>query len=160
MLGPREAISWDEYFMRIAIVVSQKSRDPHTQVGSVICDKLNRIVSCGYNGPPIGIDPAQIPWDREGPTALDTKYQFIMHSEDNALAFADMCRLKDAKIYTTLFPCSNCCKRIIQAQIREVVYLNDKYHDTDDCAASRKMFDMAGVKYRQYTPEVKEIKIG
>jgi dCMP deaminase len=57
---------------------------------------------------------------------------------------------KNAKIYCTLFPCNECAKIIIQKGIKEVVYESDKYHETDICSASRKMFKLAGIKTRQY----------
>jgi dCMP deaminase len=159
MLGPRQTISWDEYFMRIASVVAHKSKDPNTNVGAVVVDNRNCIVGVGFNGPPPNIPDDQIPWDREGSSELDRKYCWISHAESNALDFSDRNRLAGAKIYVLLFPCCDCSKRIIQAQISEVIYLNDKYHDTDSCVAARKMFDWAGIKYRQYQPSQSEFVV-
>ena len=67
--------------------------------------------------------------------------------------------VRGATIYVALFPCNDCAKVIIQAGIREVVYLNDHYHDTDGCKASRIMFEMAGVQTRQFRPETRAIEV-
>jgi dCMP deaminase len=48
---------------------------------------------------------------------------------------------------------------IIQAGIREVIYISDKYADDDKFAAARKLFEMAGVKLRQMPLPDKKIKI-
>lgn len=142
-------ISWDEYFINIAIAVAAKSKDPNTKVGAVLCDSMNRIVGCGFNGPPPGIPDDKIPWGRDG-SALNTKYIWICHAEANCIDFSDQQRAIGGKLYTTLFPCADCCKRIIKAKIQEVIYLYDLYHNDDSYVASRKMFDWAGVKYRQF----------
>jgi dCMP deaminase len=157
-LKPSKTMSWDQYFMTMAVLVSYKSKDPNTKVGSIVCDGLNRVIGCGFNGPPIHIPDDQIPWEREGDT-LNTKYIWLCHAEANTLDFSDSARLKGAKLYTTLYPCAECCKRIIQSQLAEVVYLDDKYHDSDSCQASRQMFEWAGIKVRQFTPELNEVVI-
>ena len=66
-------------------------------------------------------------------------------------------RLRGARIYTTLFPCNECTKAIIQAGITEVIYYSDKYADTDSTIAAKRMFDMVGITYRQYQKEEKEL---
>ena len=50
----QDYISWDEYFMGIALISSFRSKDPNTQVGACIVDKNNKIIGIGYNGFPIG----------------------------------------------------------------------------------------------------------
>lgn len=62
----KDYISWDEYFMGIALLSSQRSKDPNTQVGACIVSKDNRILSIGYNGAPRGLDDDTMHWDREG----------------------------------------------------------------------------------------------
>ena len=59
----------------------------------------------------------------------------------------------------TLFPCNECAKAIIQSWIREVVYLQNKYADTDAVTASKRMFQMVGVTLRSYTPGNKQITL-
>ena len=149
MQKPREnAISWDECFMRMANIIAQRSKDPSTQAGAVITTSQNVVVGVGYNGFPRGIESADLPWNRDGELA-DTKYAYVCHAEENAVYNANN-STRDCKIYCTLFPCNECAKTIIQNGIREVIYESDKYHDTPACIASRKMFDLAGVKYREY----------
>lgn len=151
-------MTWDQYFISMAVLVGQKSKDPNTKVGAVVVDTRNCVIGVGFNGPPQGIDDANIPWAREG-EPLKTKYLYICHAESNCLDFCDRTRLNGGKLFVSLFPCSDCAKRIIQARLSEVIYLSDKYHNTDSCIASRRMFDWAGIKYRQYTPLDKELRI-
>ena len=150
-------ITWDQYFMGIAIMSSARSKDPGTQVGACIVDEDNRILSVGYNGMPAGCDDDVMPWSREG-TNLESKYFFVCHAELNAiLNYRGGGTLKGARCYATLFPCNECAKAIIQSGISEVIYLSDKYKDTESTIASKRMFDMAGVKYTAY--EIKHKKI-
>ena len=66
-------ISWDQYFMGVALLSAQRSKDPNTQVGACIVNSEHRIVGVGYNGFPAGCGDDALPWDREG-EYLDTKY--------------------------------------------------------------------------------------
>ena len=142
-------ISWDEYFMGIALLSGERSKDPNSQVGACIVSPDNKILSIGYNGFPIGCSDDEIPWDREGDFA-NTKYPYVCHSELNAILNYTGSTLKQSRIYVTLFPCNECAKAIIQSGIKEVIYKSDKYKDTDSVKVSKKMLDMAGVKYTQY----------
>ncbi len=146
----KDYLSWEEYFMAIAILTAKRSKDPNTQVGACIVSSDNRILSIGYNGTPNGYSDSNFPWQREG-EPLDTKYLYVCHAELNAiLNFRGGKReLEGSRIYVDLFPCNECAKAIIQSGIKEVVYLRDKYSDTDGVKASKKMFDVCGVKYRQ-----------
>jgi len=152
-MGKRtDYISWDEYFMGIALLSAQRSKDPNTQVGACIVNSHNKIVSVGYNGMPVGIDDDDFPWSREGDT-LDTKYPYVCHAELNAILNNAGMSLENCKIYVPLFPCNECCKAIIQSGIREVVYISDKYKETDSVRASKRMMDRVGVVYRRlHTP--------
>ena len=58
--------------------------------------------------------------------------------------------LEDAKLYVTLFPCNDCAKLVVQNGIKEVIYLSDKYKDTDGIKASKIMFDTCGIKYTEF----------
>ena len=144
-------ISWDEYFMGLSILSAGRSKDPNTQVGACIVSQDNKILSMGYNGMPRGCDDELMPWDREG-DFLETKYPFVCHAELNAILNRPTVSLENARIYVSLFPCNECAKAIIQSGIKEVVYWENKYADTDGVKASVKMFEMAGVKLRQYIP--------
>ena len=144
----KEHLSWDEYFMGVAKLSALRSKDPNTQVGACIVSDDNRILSIGYNGAPNGFDDKYFPWDREG-NNLDTKYFYVCHAEMNAiLNFRGTKKdLENAKIYVDLFPCNECAKLIIQSGIKKVIYLSDKYNGTDGNVASKRLFDMCGVKY-------------
>ena len=151
-------ISWDEYFMALAKLSSMRSKDPNTQVGACIVSYDNRILSIGYNGAPNGFDDDLFPWDREG-ESLNTKYPYVVHAERNAVLNYKGSRedLKGSKIYVDLFPCNECAKEIIQTGISEVIYLSDKYKDTESTIASKRLFDQCGVKYRKLNEEYCEI---
>ena len=139
-------ISWDEYFMGVAMLASRRSKDPNTQVGACIVSGDNIILSTGYNGFPIGCSDDEYPWDREGEEG-QTKYPYVVHAELNAILNASGKSLKGARLYVDLFPCNECAKAIIQSGIKEVIYISDKYRNTDSVRASKRMFDAAGVKY-------------
>ena len=143
-------ISWDEYFMAIAKLSSMRSKDPSTQVGACIVSSDNRILSIGYNGAPNGFDDDKFPWGREG-NNLDTKYPYVCHAELNTILNyrGDKKELEGAKLYVDLFPCNECAKIIIQSGIKEVIYLSDKYANTENNIASRRLFDACGVKYKK-----------
>ncbi|MBQ4361320.1 MAG: dCMP deaminase family protein [Lachnospiraceae bacterium] len=154
----QDYITWDEYFMGIAKLSAQRSKDPNTQVGCCIVSKENKILSMGYNGFPIGCSDDDFPWSRDG-EGLDSKYLYSTHSELNAILNYPGASLKDARMYVTLFPCNECAKAIIQCGIRELVYECDKYSDTTSVMASKKMFTSAGVSFRKYEPAGRKIEL-
>ncbi len=144
-------LSWDEYFMGVAFLSAQRSKDPNTQVGACIVNPEKRIVGVGYNGFPRGCDDDALPWDRKGEW-LETKYPYVCHAELNAILNKNAADVEGCTLYVALFPCNECAKLIIQSGIKEVVYVSDKYHDEPMMRASRRMLEMAGVRCRQYTP--------
>ena len=154
-------LTWDEYFMSIAKLTAGRSKDPNTQVGACIVSKDNRVLSTGYNGAPNNFNDDKFPWDRDG-HPLETKYMYVCHAEANAI---DNFRgykkeFEDARLYVDLFPCNECAKKIIQNGIKEVIYLSDKYKDTDSTKAAKLLFDVCGVKYHQMEEkDQKELKL-
>lgn len=142
-------LSWDEYFMAVALLSGQRSKDPSTQVGACVADSSNKIVGVGYNGFPWGCSDNDLPWDRKG-DYLETKYPYVCHAELNAVLNSTSRNLSDCRIYVALFPCNECTKVIIQSGIDEIVYLADKYKDTDSVRASKIMLDKSGVIYRRF----------
>ena len=144
-------ISWDEYFMGVALLAANRSKDPNTQVGACIVDNDNRILSTGYNGFPQGCSDDDFPWNRDEKLG-ETKYQFVVHAELNAVLNARGKTLGGAKLYVGLFPCNECAKAIIQSGIREVIYLSNKYDGTPSVEASKRMLTSAGVKLTQLKP--------
>ena len=140
-------ISWDEYFMGIAMLAAKRSKDPSTQVGACIVSPDNIIISTGYNGMPKGCSDDEFPWERDGAAEIDTKYPFVVHAELNAILNANGRDLRGSRLYVALFPCNECAKAIIQSGIKEVIYLSDKYCDTPSNSASKRMLRAAGVNY-------------
>lgn len=154
----QEYLLWDEYFMGIAELSAQRSKDPSTQVGACIVSEDNKILSVGYNGMPRACSDDSFPWDRDGGN-LDTKYFFVCHAELNAILNFRGGSLEGSRIYTTLFPCNECAKAIIQSGVSEIIYKSNKYLGTDSVTASIKMFEAAGVKMTPYSCGDKKITI-
>ncbi len=144
----KKYLSWDEYFMGIAIFTSLRSKDPSSKVGAVIVNEKNHIVGTGYNGFVAGVDESQFSWEREGEW-LETKYPYVVHAEANAILNSTTSNLEGCRIYTTLFPCNECAKQIAQKGIKEVIYVSDKHRDQDFHKAALKIFEAAGVKTRK-----------
>ena len=151
-------ISWDEYFMGVAMLSGMRSKDPNSQVGACIVSNDNKILSMGYNGFPKGCSDDEFPWAREG-DPLDTKYLYVTHSELNAILNYRGGSLEGSKIYVTLFPCNECAKAIIQAGIKTIIYKEDKYPDSPSVRASKRMLNAAGVRYYQYDQTGRKIEI-
>lgn len=154
----QDYISWDEYFMGVALLSAKRSKDPSTQVGACIVNEKNKIVGTGYNGLPIGCHDDEFPWDKQG-DFLNTKYPYICHAELNAILNNIGMDLHGCKIYTALFPCNECSKAIIQSGISEVIYLSDKYAGSDTAKASKKMLETAGVKYRKVESKITHLNL-
>lgn len=149
-------LNWDEYFMLQAMMASFKSKDPNTKVGCVFVDDNNHQLSMGYNGQIAGIDETKIPWGNVKSVPLDQqKYAYVVHSEANAILHAKA-NLANSRCYVTLFPCHECAKMIATVKVKEIIYLSDKYHTTVENQVSKKIFEMAGIKVREYrlNPEV------
>ena len=153
-------ISWDEYFMGIALLSAQRSKDNSSQVGACIVSRDNKILSMGYNGMPIGCLDDDMPWEREG-EPLKTKYMYVCHAELNAILnhASGTGSLRGARIYTTLFPCNECAKALIQSGISKVIYYSDKYADTDSVKASKHMFNLVSIEYEPYQPTGRSVTL-
>ena len=151
-------ISWDEYFMGVAMLAARRRKDPSTQVGACIVSQDNIIISTGYNGMPKGCSDDEFPWERSG-AENETKYPYVVHAELNAILNANGRDLRGSKLYVALFPCNECAKAIIQSGVKEVVYLSDKYKDTMGNLASKKMLDAAGVQYTRLQSRVESITL-
>lgn len=153
----KDYISWDEYFMGVAFLAAQRSKDPGTQVGACIVDRQNKILSIGYNGMPLGCNDDDFAWSKE--KSEDNKYLYIVHSELNAILNFRGGSLENSKIYVTLFPCNECAKAIIQSGIKEIIFKEDKYADTVEVQASKRMLETAGVKLTPYISSGRILKI-
>ncbi len=142
--------------MGVSLLAAKRSKDPNTQVGACIVDENNIILSTGYNGFPFGCSDDDYPWEREGE---NTKYKYVVHAELNAILNANGKSLKGARIYVDLFPCNECAKAIIQSGISEVVYLYDKYADTAETQASKRMLGSAGVKLTVFKTDREKLEL-
>ena len=149
-------ITWDEYFMGVAMLAARRSKDPSTQVGACIVSQDNIIISTGYNGMPKGCSDDDFPWDRTGE---ETKYPYVVHAELNAILNANGRDLRGSRLYVALFPCNECAKAIIQSGVKEVVYLSDKYDGTPLNLASKRMLDAARVKRTQLKTNLESITL-
>ncbi|TMW50203.1 hypothetical protein DOY81_004704, partial [Sarcophaga bullata] len=167
----RNYISWDDYFMANAVLASERSKDPITQVGAVIVSEDKRIVGTGYNGLPNKCSDDEFPWykakqvrhidewrKKQDPDFV--KHTFVVHAEANAILNKNCADLKNATLYTTLFPCNECAKLIIQAGIKKIYYLSDKLNNSRYASThSRLMFDAAEIVYTKFEPKINEIVI-
>lgn len=132
---------WHKRFFILAEHVAGWSQDPSTQVGACIVNEDKQVLSLGFNGFPRGVKDLPERYNDK-----ETKYKFVSHAERNALdnAFVDV---KGATLYSTLFPCNECAKGIIQKGIKKVVTtkpdLNRTHNNLDE---SLQMFSEAGVE--------------
>src|SRR6056297_3639038 len=130
-------ISWDDYFMGIALLSAERSKDPATQVGACIVNEDNKIVGIGYNGFPIGCSDEKLPWGKNKNRGLDTKFPYVVHAEQNAILNSTT-KLKGCRMYVAYFPCNECCKLIIQSGIKEVIFMHWDDQEKDMLKASKK----------------------
>lgn len=148
-------LSWDQYFIALAKISGMRSKDPNTKVGAVLVNDANRVIGLGYNGMPKGNDD-DFTWKRDG-DKLNNKYAYVVHAEMNAILNA-IKYVENSRLYVSLFPCSNCAKFVVQAGVKEIVYEDDKYAETDDDKIAKQIFNKSNVKLRKITPMTIEIK--
>lgn len=142
-------INWDEYFMLQAMLASYKSKDPNTKVGCVIVDENNHQISMGYNGTIAGVDESLIPWGNSREVPLEhQKYGYVIHGEANAISHAKG-SLAGARVYVTLFPCNECAKLLASHRVKEIIFLSDKYSESQENRIAKKIFQMSKISYRQ-----------
>ena len=140
-------ISWDEYFMGVALLSAKRSKDPSTQVGACIVNEDKRIIAIGYNGFPRGCSDEVFPWGKNDNNPLNNKYPYVVHAEANAILNSTT-SLKNSTLYVTLFPCNECAKLLIQSGIKHIVYMSDRNVGLQTSfTASKKMLDAAGITY-------------
>lgn len=126
---PRDRyLKWDDYFMSVAFLSAQRSKDPNKQVGAVIVGPDRVIMGVGYNGFPRGCSDSDLPWAKKSTNGnpMETKYAYVCHAEMNAIMNKNSQSLHGATVYVTMYPCNECAKLIIQSGIREVVYFEGK----------------------------------
>jgi len=136
--------SWDDYFMAMARQAATRSKDPSTQVGCVIV-KDRDLLMTGYNGFPAGIEETEAMWERP------TKYNIVIHAEQNAIARAARkgIAIDGSTMYLTAFPCNKvgCARLIIAAGIKRVVAQKVLAGWDDDCCFTVDLFDKAKIEW-------------
>ena len=139
--APTARPDWDTYFLALAEQVSCRSPDPHTKHGCVLVDADRRVISTGYNGPVSGVPNEMVPLERPH------KYDWFIHAEDNAVAFA-RCDLRGATAYVTGPPCAACFRRLLQVGVRRVVHAarQSACISEQEQAACRQMAEALGVE--------------
>ncbi|EDX11201.1 probable deoxycytidylate deaminase [Drosophila simulans] len=160
----KDYLHWDDYFMATSLLSAKRSKDPVTQVGACIVDSQNRIVAIGYNGFPRNCSDDVFPWSKAPKRSkkddlLEDKKMYVVHAEANAILNTKGMSLSGTRLYTTLFPCNECAKLIIQVGISQVLYLSDKYAHKPKYLASKRMLDAVGVEYKRHIPLKKTITI-
>lgn len=140
-------MSWDTYFMSVAILSSFRSKDRLTQNGACIADKNNKVMGIWYNWLPIGCDDndAQFWTDNDNDPEY-SRHSYVVHAEKNAILNSISQDLHWGSIYVTQFPCPVCTQAIIQVGIKKIVYLKFKPHHAPQMSASKKMMNAAGVE--------------
>ncbi|KAG9445961.1 hypothetical protein H6P81_012089 [Aristolochia fimbriata] len=156
-------LSWDDYFMAIAFMSAERSKDPNRQVGACLVSQNGVILGIGYNGFPRGCSDDKLSWAKKSETGnqLETKYPYVVHAEVNAILNTNHASAVGQRLYVTMFPCNECAKIIIQSGVSEVIYFVEKRFNYSDVAyvASHRLLSMAGVTVRKHQPEMKEILI-
>ncbi|KZV34744.1 deoxycytidylate deaminase [Dorcoceras hygrometricum] len=156
-------LSWDDYFMAIAFLSAERSKDPNRQVGACLVSEKGIILGIGYNGFPRGCSDEKLPWAKKSKNGdlLETKYPYVCHAEVNAILNTNHASAEGQRLYVTMFPCNECAKIIIQSGVSEVIYYVEKRLDNPDVAyvASHKLLSMAGVKVRRHQPKMDQLLI-
>lgn len=144
-------MSWETYFMSIAILSSFRSKDPKTQTGACIVDSDNKIIGIGYNGLPRGVsDLEKGVWD-DDKNILNSKHTYVVHAEKNAIYNCMKNDMSNSTLYVTLRPCNVCAQAIIQVGIKKVVFLEQKNHHSDYNKAVDKMFKAAKIEIVKFS---------
>ncbi|KAG7954240.1 hypothetical protein I3843_11G006800 [Carya illinoinensis] len=109
-------LSWDDYFMAIAFLSAERSKDPNRQVGACLVSENGVILGIGYNGFPRGCADDKLSWAKKSKTGdpLETKYPYVCHAEVNAILNTNHASAAGQRLYVTMFPCNECAKLIIQ----------------------------------------------
>lgn len=150
---PRKVPSRDEKYMGLALWHAAFSKDPATQVGAVIVDtKRNKIIGTGYNGPPPEYDDYEVDWSRPA------KYDDMVHAEDNAIEHRTRDIPETSVIYVTAMPCKKCMLRIVNAGIKKVIFLTNKYFDPNSSLANKESFEGSLRIAKKGKIEVQEFK--
>ncbi|KAI3512811.1 hypothetical protein L1887_20130 [Cichorium endivia] len=154
-------LSWDDYFMAVAFLSAERSKDPYRQVGACLVSQDGIILGIGYNGFPRGCSDDKLPWSKKSKNGdpLETKYLYVCHAEVNCILNTNHVSAVGQKLYVTMFPCNECAKVIIQSGVSEVIYFVEKSLEKADViyVASHKLLSLAGIKVRRHQTGINQI---
>lgn len=146
---------WDSFFMGLTYFVSTRSSCHDRKIGAILV-KGNTLIGTGYNGAPRGIDDCMTKRDfcqREANRKSKNEKEYFncptVHSEVNALVnnnYIGGPSTKGATLYTSVFPCTECSKLLINAGVKDIVYAEGFQNDS---GLAMKLFEEAGVKARK-----------
>ncbi|XP_034544658.1 deoxycytidylate deaminase-like [Notolabrus celidotus] len=162
--GRENLMDLDDYFMGVARLAEERSKDPERQVGACIVDKAKKVVGVGHNRMPNNCEGklGEWEWTKFSDHPEDNKSFYVCHAELNAIMNKNSADISGCSMYVTLFPCNECAKIIIQSGIKEVFYLDKKPYEEpkqkakrDKQLATDKMLDVAGVTLRHLKPKRK-----
>ncbi|CAN1318284.1 Deoxycytidylate deaminase [Linum perenne] len=144
-------LSWDDYFMAIAFLSAERSKDPNRQASATM-DFPEDVQMTSSHGPRL---------KSKNGDPLETKYPYVCHAEVNAILNTNHASAAGQRLYVTMYPCNECAKIIIQSGVTEVIYFVEKNMSSSDVAyvASRKLLSLAGVKVRKHQPQMDRIFI-
>lgn len=133
--------SWNEYFLKIAELVSTRATCPRLHVGAVLV-RNRMVISAGYNGSPRKTDQC----DEVGCRIINGHCVRVVHAEANAVIQAAYHGIstKGSILYTRYLPCEDCTKVLINAGIEKIVY-REVYKNIDQSFA-KELLKQAGVK--------------
>lgn len=161
-----ERITWDQYFMWLALLSAQRSKDARTKIGACIVDSHNRIVGIGYNWFPRWCPDDEFPHgrgrDEEGNMLrlYDSKHAYVVHAEANAILNSMGRDMSGATLYCAMPTCNECAKLIVQVGIKRVVYLaSSTYEARDEFLAAKRMYASAGVLCELYSGPTNNIEL-
>jgi dCMP deaminase len=146
---PPQSREWDIYHILASQIVARRSKDPTTQVGAILVDKLEREIGFGYNGFPKGISDAEFPWDdkpreKDAPELPlhESKHAYVVHSEKNAILNSSFIKLHNHKAYLTHFPEYKAVQSLIQSGIAQIHWIYDNtWSPKEELLASQRMLD-------------------
>lgn len=148
--------SWDAVWMDLADNIARRSKCTRSQVGAVIVDVDQNVISTSYNGPPRGFDangpctnwcPRSQGTDDPSPTYDDC---VAAHAEANAITRADYSRMQGATLYASTSCCKGCAKQIANSGIVRVVYRNEQGRAYRNPEATVEFFEQCGVQVDEY----------
>lgn len=131
-------MDWDEMFLRMTLIVAERSKDPSTQIGAVAVSPDRTRIVIGYNGMITGYPEDDALWERP------TKYDHVVHGEENVIINAKT-DMTGWTLYLNAASCSKCARLVAQAGIKRVVYMDRKLHGDHKTDLAEEIYGRAGV---------------